>query len=45
MKLKAKNNQLIEILSLSLFQQKSGREDFPEVKEIYNQVYLEINSR
>ena len=45
MKPKVKNDQLIEILSLSLIQQKSGREDLPEVKEIFNQVYLEINSR
>ena len=45
MKPKFKNNQLIEILSLSLIQQKSGKEDLPEVKEIFNQVYPGVNSR
>ena len=45
MKLKVKNDQVIEILSLSLIQQKSGKEDLSEVKETFNQVYLKINSR
>ena len=45
MKLKVKNDQVIETLSLSLIQQKRGKEDLPEVKEIFNQVYLKIISR
>ena len=45
MKPKVKNDQLTKMLSLSLIQQKSGREDFPEVKEIFNQVYLKVNSK
>ena len=42
MKLKVKYDQVIEILSLSLIQQKRGKEDLPEVKEIFNQVYPKI---
>ena len=39
MELRIKDKQLIEILSLTLIQHKSKKEDLPEIEEIFNQVY------
>lgn len=39
MELRVKDEQLIEILSLSLIQQKSKKEDLPEIAEVFHQVY------
>ena len=42
MELRVKNNKLIEVLSLSLIQQKSKQEELLEIEEILNQVYLGV---